>query len=81
MAKYFVATARPVLRVRNAENRNRRRLAKRLRRVTHDLSQVVRVDLPNGTVEIYRASDVTRHTVKRDAQREAKRTGAKFRTV
>lgn len=76
MAKYLVvsATATPVLNVRHAANRNARRLAKRVAR----LGDAVRVDLPNGRVKYYRAEDVTGYTVKRDAQRDARKSGGTF---
>lgn len=81
MAKYAVTTESPLLRVRNAENRNQRRLSKRVARVKNYLNTVigyVEVYRPNGTLELYRAESLTEYTVKRDAQRAAKRVGGRF---
>lgn len=69
--------ARPVYKVRRAENRNQRKLSRRLSRYGSD---TVTLTLANGTRAVYRASDVVSGTVKRDAQRLAKRTGGTFVT-
>jgi hypothetical protein len=76
MSKYLVAYDKPLLRVRNADNRNQRRLSKRLRRIADQ--GTVKVARNNGTLEVYRDRDVERHTVKREAQRAAKRNGGRF---
>lgn len=78
MGKYVVVSAKPVLRVRNAENRNARRLQKRITRVLHAHHDAVRIDRPNGTIEYYRFDDIVTHTVKREAERDAKRNGSRF---
>lgn len=81
MSKYIVTNAKPLLRVRNAENRNQRRLRNRVDNVARhatDTLHTVRVTRPNGTVELYRAEDVAVHTVKRTAEREARKNGARF---
>lgn len=79
MSKYLVAYNKPVLRVRNADNRNQRRLSKRLNRIAdHGTVQVAR---NNGTLEVYRTDDVETHTVKREAERSAKRNGGRFLIV
>lgn len=74
---YYVVSGTPALNVRNAARRNQRRLSKRLAR----LGDAVTLTLPNGTLKAYRVEDVTRYTVKRDAERAAKRDGGELVTV
>lgn len=75
MSKYAVTTAAPLLRVRNAANRNQRRLNKRLSRLA---TGTLRVERDNGTLELFRVEDLETFTVKREAQRAAKRSGGRF---
>lgn len=65
----------PMLKIRNAENRNARRLSKRLARFTRTHGEVVVRLLDNGTMLVVPASHTETLTVKRDAERTAKKTG------
>lgn len=65
----------PMLKVRNAERRNARRLAKRVARFTRTYGESVARTLDNGTMIVVPVNEVTTLTVKRDAQREARKTG------
>ena len=65
----------PMLKVRNAERRNQRRLNKRVARFERQYGSYDRVTLDNGTLVVVPRSEVTTLTVKREAEREARKTG------
>lgn len=65
----------PMLKVRNAERRNTRRLSKRVARFTRMHGESVARMLDNGTMIVVPVNEVTTLTVKRDAEREARKTG------
>jgi len=71
----------PMLKIRNADNRNQRRLAKRVARFDAAVGGADSVKLDNGTLLVFPLHAVETMTVKRDAEREARKTGRKLVTL
>lgn len=73
----------PMLKVRNSENRNQKKLNKRVERFMtrhgRDMTQWIRLE--NGTLVVYRLSDAETYTVKRTAEREARKSGRFMYTI
>lgn len=73
----------PMLKIRNSENRNQKKLNKRVERFMsrhgRDLTRWIRLE--NGTLVVYLLSNADTHTVKRTAEREARKSGRFMYTI
>lgn len=73
----------PMLKIRNADNRNQRRLNKRVERFAarHGRDNIQWIRLENGTLVVYTLSSADTFTVKREAERAARKSGRFMYTI
>lgn len=82
MGKYAVVTGVPVKKVRNFENRNAKKMRRRMRRLEEQHGTLIQVMDDAGTLRVYTEDNVVHEgNVKRDAERHARKVDGTFVTL